>query len=291
MAFETTKENKINLSGDAELKELDKQKSEIILDIRVLGAKLEEMQAQLESYSDLSEKNSELKLSIDHFSSEVIDLSRAIKQLSEDKFRLESEIKKREEKIKEFEDISLNIEKANASLSTLHVEIKSLDEIKYKKENNLDEELESILVDINVAKVNKEGIERELNNLKNESQKLVDSNKDKTDIIQKFEQRIIELSDEIKLMLERVKTIGQELFNLKKEKESVVLGIQEEKEKALDDISILQDSLNEKELELQKREGDVSVRQDMLDSRATYLKNAKARLENYLGKQIDLIIE
>lgn len=278
-------------TGDAALKQLEKRKSDLTTDVAALGIQIDEAEKKIEIYNGLDEACAELEEELSVLTEERDDLLSLIADLSERadaQRRLSDEIP---EKKKQLDALITQITDAHVVLSKIAEQIRLKEKDVAALEAKYAERLTALGQEVQKLETDLASMNGELRSLQLSitHYNTVDATK-RTDYAA-LEEQSASLHAFIESQKKEV-TDFENLIATKKNELTALAGRIEEKEEAF--VSSLVERtrvLDTREIELARREGALSDRASMLDSRASSLNAIKVRLEHHMGKRIDLVIE
>ena len=291
MSYGTTQSTSVPLQGDNESKRLAALKEQLIGDISRIGAQIEAGEKQLAEYKDLDQKITESIL--------------LLETLKEDIEITENEVALLNKNAEDFRRLGGDIEKATLDLGVINAKIdeasitlkQTLEQIRLKDTELVDKKknFQVVCDELDVLRQQREAevatLGSDLERLRTDIASLSIIKDSKLSELKGFDERLAKL-----FLAEENKKIQNADLDIQIEQKKRDIGSLElelQAKRSADTQWLINEKtlLKEKEEELAKREGAISQRSAMLDSRADSLRASKIRLEHHLGKNIDLVIE
>lgn len=278
--------------GDAAEKQLVERKQRLTGEVSVLGKKIEEAEEYLEKISTAQAEYSQIEEELEVLREEEKSLLANIdvlKEQAEDQRRLGDEIEAYE---KRKTGLSSEISDAQLSLSKVREDIRlaeiGLADAK-KKGLAQAEELKGIIVALENDVVANEA---KLSTLRTGIERANASFEARSNELRQLEKEYSTVESGLRNAKSSLEELENTLVSKKRELGGIELEIAERRasfDMWVDGVSV---ALDKRELDLAAREGALSDRASMLDSRASKLREIKARLEHHMGTRLpDLIIE
>jgi chromosome segregation ATPase len=178
------------------------------------------------------------------------------------------------------------IDKISEDISNLQLEKNSLtDEVK---------DLKVVKSDLDSAKTEMANVLSEISDLEKQlAEKKEDFAKQMTELDMSYALKDRELSDDINSLTSQKNKLSIDVDGLRKEsellKDKMLKLVNGAKSEADNIVSTATERANIIKTELDKRDGELSIKEKFLESRTELLRSVKDQLENKLGKKIDIV--
>lgn len=291
MSFGTQKQNSVVLTGDSEIKELSKQKAELHADISAFGADLDAIRKQIQSHKDLTNECDLLSEAVEGLSKNERELSGTIRDLEKQKERLESLLHSKQTDIDALKNLDVQIAQKQKELRDIGDVVLDAEQKHKAKKLLMDNQMSDWEKKSTDVLSERNRILNEIKEIKSQLEAELANKRLAIEELESLKQKIKATSAELYFEEGKLNAIKDEALVAKKSMDDSKVEFSKNKILAEEKMRVELEKIQAIKDALTIREGNASRHEAVLETRVAYLRTVKTRLENALGKSIDLNIE